>query len=71
MATTFVTKTQALALIGIETGFGRRVIEKMIDKLEEKGRIKVLDSPDGRALRISRSDIDFIIQALKGEVEVE
>jgi hypothetical protein len=71
MNSRFYTKTQALALIGLETGFGRRVIEKIMNKLVEKGRIKVLDSPDVRALWISRADVDLIIQALKGEIEVE
>ena len=69
MATTYVTKTQAIGLINMETGYGRRVIEKWMEKLEQMGRIKILDDPDGRALRISRTDVDIIIQALKGEIE--
>jgi len=69
MSAPFVSKTQAISLISVETGFGRRVIEKTMDKLEEQGRIKVIDSPDGRALRISRSDVDVIIKVLNGEIE--
>jgi hypothetical protein len=69
MAATFVSKTQAISIISMETGFGRRVIEKMMDKLERQGRIKILDSPDGRALRIARTDVDIITQVLKGEIE--
>ena len=69
MSSAFVSKTQAISIISVETGFGRRVIEKMMDKLEEQGRIKIVDSPDGRALRLSRADVDLIIKALNGQVE--
>ncbi len=71
MSTIYVSKTQALALINLETGYGRRVVEKWMEKLVETGRIKILDDPDGRAMRISRTDVDFIIRFLKGEVEAE
>jgi hypothetical protein len=64
MATTFLTKTQAIAFIGVETGFGRRVIEKAMDTLLQQGRIKIFESPDSRALRISRADMDIIIRGL-------
>jgi hypothetical protein len=69
MESTFVSKTQAISIISVETGFGRRVIEKMMDNLVQQGRIKILDSPDGRALRITRIDVELIIKVLKGDIE--
>jgi hypothetical protein len=69
MSTPFVSKTQAISRISVETGFGRRVIEKTMDKLEEQGRIRIIDSPDGRALRISQADVEIIIKVLNGEIE--
>jgi len=69
MSTAFVGKTQAISIISLETGYGRRVIEKTMDKLAEQGRIKVDPDPDGRALRISRADVELVIKVLKGESE--
>jgi biotin operon repressor len=69
MSSIFVSKTQAISIIGIETGYGRRVIEKTIDNLLQQGRIRILEAPDARALRISRTDVELIIKVLKGEIE--
>ena len=69
MAATFLTKTQAITIIKEATGYGRRVIEKTMDMLVQQGRIKILDSPDARALRISRADVESVIRHLQGETE--
>jgi hypothetical protein len=67
MSDVFVSKTQAISIVSVETGFGRRVIEKAMDTLEQAGRIKIHVPPEGHAIRIRRSDVDVIIRYLKGE----
>ncbi len=65
----YLSKTQAISLIMVETGFGRRVIEKMLDRLSEEGRIRFVPGFDGRSLRISRPDAETVIRVLKREIE--
>jgi len=67
MSDVFVSKSQAMSIITVETGFGRRVIEKAMDTLEQAGRIKIHIPPEGHAIRIRRGDVDVIIRYLKGE----
>ncbi len=67
MPDVFVNKSQAMSIITVETGFGRRVIEKAMDALEQEGRIKVYVSPNSHSVRMRRSDVDVIIRYLKGE----
>lgn len=66
MATPYVTKTQAVILVSIETGRGRRIIETIVDKLTQEGRITIERDPiDTRALRISRADVDKVVAYIK------
>ncbi len=69
MPVEYIGKTNAISLISVATGYGRRVVVKTIDKLVEEGRIKILESPRGNTLEISRDDIDLVIKILKREVE--
>jgi hypothetical protein len=64
-----VNKQDAIALIRVETGYGRRVIDQMLDKLNDEGRITIHKDFDGRSLRISRDDIALVIRVLKREIE--
>ncbi len=66
MATQYMTKMQAIAAIGIETGYGRRVIEQKLDELAADGKIVIEPDPIyKRQFRISRADVDIVVQALK------
>jgi hypothetical protein len=65
----YLSKTQALSLIMVETGFGRRVIEKILDRLIDEKRIRFVPGFDGRSLRISRPEVDIVIKVLKREIE--
>jgi len=65
----YVTRQDAIALIRVETGYGRRIIDNMLDKLNKEGRINIQLDFDGRTYRISRADIDLVIRILKREIE--
>ncbi len=66
MAQQYYTKMQAITVIGIETGYGRRVIEAKLDELAAEGKITVEPDPIyKRQFRISRADVDIVIKALK------
>ena len=65
----YMSKSQAMALITIETGYGRRTIEKAFERLEQEGRIKLSLDFDGRTYRISRADVDIVIKYLNREIE--
>jgi membrane-bound lytic murein transglycosylase B len=69
MSATFLTKTQAVSLIGMETGYGRRVIEQTLDRLVTEGRIRFILDFDRRTQRISREDVETVIKILKREIE--
>jgi len=66
MASEYVTKGQAVSIVNLETGRGRRVIENMMDALVAQGRITIHSDPlDKRSFRVSRTDVDTIIQVIK------
>ncbi len=66
MPTPFFTKTQAVNIVSAETGFGRRVVENMMEKLQSQGEISIEQDPlYTRTLRISRDDMDKVVKALK------
>jgi hypothetical protein len=66
MASEYVTKGQAVSIVNLETGRGRRVIENMMDALVAQGRISILPDPlDKRSFRVSRTDVDTVIQVIK------
>ncbi len=69
MSAPFLTKTQAVSLIGMETGYGRRVIEQTLDRLVDEGRIHFILDFDRRTQRISRADVDTVVKILKREIE--
>jgi hypothetical protein len=65
MSTEYLTKSQAIAEITQKTGYGRFVIEKRMERLLEAGKIKLLDDPgDARKQRISRADVQTVIDSL-------
>ena len=59
MSTSMMSKSQAISLINVETGYGRRIIEKTFARLEQDGRIKFILDFDGRTYQISRTDVDL------------
>lgn len=66
MPAAFYTKTQAVNIIGAETGYGRRIVEAMLEKLVNQGEISIEPDPlYTRTLRISREDMDKVVQSLK------
>jgi hypothetical protein len=65
----YLSKTQAVSRIMVETGFGRRVIDKILDRLTNEGRIRFVPGFDGRSLRISHEDVALVIKVLKREIE--
>ncbi len=69
MAEEYYSRIQAIAQVMVATGFGRRTVDKMIDKLAEDGRITIGLDFDGRTYRISRTDIELVIKVLKREIE--
>jgi len=69
MPVEYVNKTNAISIISMATGFGRRVVVKIMDRLADEGKIHILESPRGNTLEISRDDIDLVIKVLKREVE--
>jgi len=69
MATQYVSKIQAISIAIAETGYGRRTIERVMDKLTQEGRITIGLDFDGRTYRISRADVDLLIRVLKREIE--
>ena len=65
MNTQYVGKTQAVAEMMQQTGFGRFIIERKMNELLTLGKIKLLDDPaDIRRKLISRQDMDVIVKAL-------
>lgn len=69
MSSTYLSKTQAISLIGMETGYGRRVIEQTLERLVDAGRIRFIVDFDKRTQRISRDDVETVIKILKREIE--
>jgi hypothetical protein len=66
MAQQYLTKMQAIAAIGVETGYGRRVIEQKLDELVTAGKVALEPDPIyKRQFRISRADVDIVVKALK------
>jgi hypothetical protein len=69
MSDDFVTKTEAIRLVGIESGYGRHVVGKKIRELARAGNITIERDPlDKRKLRIRKADLPLIITALTGDL---
>jgi len=66
MSQQYYTKTQAVNIISVETGYGRRVIEHKMDELTAEGKINIIPDPIySRQFRITRAEIDIVISTLK------
>ncbi len=66
MAEEFLTKTQAVMEICAATGYGKFIVDRKIDELSEQGKIVVHNDPgDFRKKRMSRTDIQIVIDALR------
>ena len=69
MAEEYTSRIQAIAQVMAATGYGRRTVDRIMDKLAQEGRITIGLDFDGRTYRISRTDIELIIKVLKREIE--
>ena len=69
MAEEYMSKIQAISQAMAATGYGRRTVERIMDKLAQDGRITIGLDFDGRTYRISRTDVETIIKVLKREIE--
>jgi hypothetical protein len=65
----YLSKIQAIAQAMAATGYGRRTVERVMEKLVQEGRLTIGLDFDGRTYRIARSDIDTLIKVLKREIE--
>jgi DNA-binding MarR family transcriptional regulator len=64
----FVTKTEAIKLIGIESGYGRHIVERKLRELARRGEITIERNPsDKRKLRIPKTDISVVVSKLTGD----
>lgn len=64
-----VTKLNAIALICMETGRGRRYVEQKMKDMAEAGLIVMEKSPYAPAILISRDDIAKVVEAIKAEAK--
>lgn len=73
MADDYLTKTIAVNYISMQSGYGRHVVEKTLNQLQDEGHITYVNGPDSRALLISREHVDYVIAFLKrrGQVSQE
>lgn len=63
----FVTKIEAIRLIGLESGYGRHVVGKKLHELVRAGRITIeRHRSDKRKLCIRKADLEMIIDELIG-----
>jgi hypothetical protein len=62
------TKMSAIGYISMQTGYGRRVIERIMKELEEQGRISLERDFDHSKYVISRGDVELIIRVLRREI---
>jgi RNA-binding protein YhbY len=67
----FLTKQNAVARISMSTGRGRRIIERVMNQLEEKKLIKIELDFDGRTYQISPKDVELVIKVLNRQVTIE
>jgi hypothetical protein len=61
----FVTKTVAVNYIGQRTGYGRRVVERKLEEMQQVGDITFVPDP-GRigVLLLSQDDVEKVVAAL-------
>jgi hypothetical protein len=63
--TNFIQKSEAIAEISQQTGYGRYAIDKKMTELMGAGKIRIVDDPgDRRRQLIRREDVQVIIDAL-------
>ncbi len=63
----FVTKTEAIRLVRVESGYGRHVVGKKLHELVRAGKITIERDPsDKRKLRVRKADLELIIDELTG-----
>lgn len=60
-----LTKLNAIALISIESGKSRRMVEATLKELTENGTIRMEKSPHASVIYISRADVEKVIKHLK------
>ncbi len=61
----YTSKTNAVSVICLQTGYGRPRVERTIKQLTEDGRIHPLLLP--QTTLYSREDIALVVKVLKGE----
>lgn len=69
MTDEYVSKIQAIAQAMAATGYGRRTVERIMDKLAQEKRITLGLDFDGRTYRIARADVELLIRVLRREIE--
>ena len=65
----YMNKTAAVNYISLQTGFGRRVVEKALDQLQQEGRIKLITTSYSRLIHISKQDVELVINILNLKTE--
>ena len=60
-----ITKLNAIALISLETGKSRRVVEQMLKQMTDEGAIRMDKAPYSPAILITREDVQKVIDVLK------
>ncbi len=64
----YLTKTNAVSYISMQTGYGRYIVERTLKQLEEEGKISFATGIDARALFISSEHVEYVINYLKRKV---
>lgn len=64
----YLTKSQAEAVIGMETGAGRVIIQRAIDTLVAQGKIAFEPGLDGRSRIITRPDVQKVIAYIRARI---
>jgi hypothetical protein len=67
MLENYLTKTNAIAYISMQTGYGRPIIERTMKQLQDAGRIQLLSPSFARAILISKDDVEIVISVLKSQ----
>ncbi len=61
----YMSKTNAVSVICLQTGYGRPRVERALKQLTDEGRIHPLSLP--QYTLFSREDIALVVKVLKGE----
>jgi len=71
MAQESTTKMNAIALISMATGRGRKTIEGFLKQMTDAGLIHPVKMPYANAILYSQADIEAVIAAIKQEAAAQ